>query len=178
MEESLKGVFSNEQTENKLYRVINRYKWCTTLKVPEGSVQLSHEKSMRQLECIPVGCVPHACHHKGGGLCLGGVSVWEGLWPRGILSRRVSVQGSLCPGGLCAGGSLSSVVSVQGGLCPGESLSSVVSVQGSLCPGGLRPGRSLSIVVSVQGAASRGVSVQCGLCPGEFLSRGTVKTGW
>ena len=49
----------------------------------------------------------------------GGVSVQEG-----------SLSRSLCPGGLCPGGSLSSGVSVQGGLYPLGSLSIGVSVQG------------------------------------------------
>ena len=42
---------------------------------------------------------------------------------RGSLSRRVSFQGSLCPGGVSVGGgSLSRGVSVQGGVCPGGSV--------------------------------------------------------
>ena len=79
-----------------------------------------------------------------GGLCLG-VSVWGGLYLRG-----------LCPRGSLSGGSLSGV-SVWG-LCPGGSLSGKgVSVWGSLSGG-------LCLGVSVQGGLSRGV------CPGESLS--------
>ena len=78
-------------------------------------------------------------------------------------------QGDLCPGGLCPSGSLSREVSVQrvlspggslskGGLCPGESLSE------GLCPGGLCPGESLS----------RGVFIHRGLCPGDLCSVGSL----
>ena len=67
----------------------------------------------------------------------------------------VSVQGSLCPGGLCPGslypgglcperGSLSGerpsregVCVQRGGFCPGGSLSREVSVQWGLCRGGV-----------------------------------------
>ena len=65
-----------------------------------------------------------------------GVSV-QGCLNLGGLCMRVSVSGSLCPGGSLCKGSL-----VQGSLSPAESQSrgvsvQVVSVQGSLCPGGL-----------------------------------------
>ena len=83
------------------------------------------------------------------------------LFTRGrrSLSRGVSIKGSLCPGGLCPGRSLSQML-CPGGLCPGGSLSrgslsrgslsSLVSVKGGLCPGG-----------------SLGVSIQRGLCQGD-----------
>ena len=97
-------------------------------------------------------------------LCPGG-SLSGGLCPGrslsgGSLSRGISVQGILCPGGfvkplkgrpwwkkqimeehLCPGRSLS------GGLCPGESLS------GGLCPGGLCPGGFCLGEVSVWGVS-------------------------
>ena len=64
---------------------------------------------------------------------------------------------SLCPGGLCPGGSLSRGVFVQGGFCPGD-----------LCPGGSLSRGSLSRQVSVwEGLCPEGVSVQ-----GVSLSKG------
>ena len=60
-----------------------------------------------------------------------------------LMTRGVSVQGSLCPGGLC-----------PGGLCPGVSVQGV-SVQESLCPAGVSDRGSLS----------------GGLCPGVSLHR-------
>ena len=51
-----------------------------------------------------------------GPMFLPGVSVQEGLCPRRSLSRSVSIQKCLCPGGLC-----------PGGLCPWGSLSMEVS---------------------------------------------------
>ena len=104
-------------------------------------------------------------------------------WPGGSLSRRVSVQGYLCPGGLCLGG-----LYPRGSLSSG-SLSSGVSVQLGLCPGGLCPGWSLfrgslsrrRISVQEGGFLSKiGVSVQEGvlcpqdLCPGGSLPRGSL----
>ena len=53
----------------------------------------------------------HSVHRGDLGLCLGG-SLSQGLWLGGSLSRGVSVQGGLCPAGLCPGGSLS-----REGLC-------------------------------------------------------------
>ena len=55
-------------------------------------------------EYIAVGCVPPAPYHIGGG----------GLCPKGV-----SVQGSLCPGGLCSRWYLFREVSVQRGSLPG-----------------------------------------------------------
>ena len=76
----------------------------------------------------------------------------------GSLSRGVSVQWGLCPGGLCLGG-LCLGVSLQGGLCPGE-----VSVQGGLCPRGVCPEGSLS-GGSLPGVSLSGVSLSMGgLC--------------
>ena len=48
---------------------------------------------------------------------------------RGVLSRRVSVQGGLCSGGLCPGGS------VQGNLCPGDLCLGGLGPHGGLCQG-------------------------------------------
>ena len=73
----------------------------------------------------------------------------------GSLSRwGVSVQGSLCPGGLCLGGSLSGKsLSREGGLCP-WGLCLGVSVQGGLClEGGLCQGDPPHMVTSGQYAS-------------------------
>ena len=78
-------------------------------------------------------------HMTRGGSPSMGVSVWEGLCPRGVLSRGVSVQGESLSRGVSVWG-----VSVQGGLCLGgfclESLSEGVFVSlsgGSLSEGSL-----------------------------------------
>ena len=55
------------------------------------------------------------------GVSVQGVSVQGGIHPRKSLSRGVSIQVSLCPGGLC-----------PRGFCPGGSLS-----RGSLSKGSL-----------------------------------------
>ena len=66
-------------------------------------------------------------HMTWGSLSSGGVFVQWGSLSRGTLSRWVSVQGGLCPGGSLSGGLC------PGGLCPGGSLSRGISVQeGSL----------------------------------------------
>ena len=117
-------------------------------------------------------------HMTGGSLSRGlcpGVSVqrvsvqgdlcWRESLSRGVsvqersLSRRVSVQRGLCPGGLSPGGSLSRGVSAQGVSVWGGRLSRGSLSRGSLsgrslseglCPGGLCPGGSLSRRVSVR----------------------------
>ena len=78
--------------------------------------------------------------------------------------RCLSVQGGLCPVGLC----LKELCPGEGGLCPGESLS-----RGSLSRGSLSKG------VSVQGVSLfRGVSVQRrGLCPGGLCPQGPLSSG-
>ena len=95
---------------------------------------------------------------------------YRGSLSRGSLSKEVSVQGGLSPGGSLSRGSLSrgaSVqwVSVQGGLCPGDSFS-----RGSMSRGSLSRG-SLSRGLSVQGSLSGGLCPG-GLCPGDSVSRG------
>ena len=76
----------------------------------------------------------------GGG---GGVSV--PAWPRGHITRGVSVQGGLRP-----------LVFVQRNLYPGGSLSREGGLYlRGLCPGGLCPGGSLSRGVSVWGVSVR-----------------------
>ena len=86
-----------------------------------------------------------------------GVTVQMGLCTGGALSRRVSIQRGLGPGGLCPGGLCPSLCLCLGGLCGGGSLPrvfvclQVVSVQG--CP--------LSRGVTVQGiSVQREVSMQ------------------
>ena len=92
------------------------------------------------------------------------------------LSRGVSVQGDLCPGGLCPEGlggvsiwgSLCRRVSVQRGLCPGD------LCLGGLCPGGLCPG-GLCLGGLCSGGSLSGRSLSRGLSVRETSY--TVKSG-
>ena len=109
---------------------------CKWLKNQE--VITAHKRSLQRL-----------CFY---GLCpAGGL----GLYPGGSLSRRGSVQGVLCPGGLCLGFSVQGGLSVQGGSLSGGSLCR----QGGLCTG--------------RGSLSR----QGGLCPGRGVSVQGVSVG-
>ena len=84
------------------------------------------------------------------GLCLG-----SHVPSRASLFKGVSVQGSLCPGGVSPG------LSPSGDLCPGV----VLCPEEGLCPRG-------SLLCYFQG-----VSVQQGLCSGGSLSRGSMSRG-
>ena len=87
-----------------------------------------------------------------------------------LMTRGVSIQGSLYPGESLSGGG--------GSLCPGESLSRRVSVQESLCPGESLSSRGLCPGVFVWGSLSRGLSPEEVSVQSWSLSRGGRVSLW
>ena len=145
------------------------------------------KEHIKKQECSTIGYILSARYHTKGslsrgfmssGLCPRG-SLFRGSLFRGVgcLSRGISVRG-ISVQGVSVHRSLSRGISVQGGLCPGGSLSKGVSVQGVYIQRGLCPRGSLSKGFFVQvGSLSRG-SLLWALCLGESLSRETPSSLW